>query len=403
MTDELSPPSSEKRTVATLVSLLTLGLVDAQILSPILTEIAASLDASPAAIGRTVIGYAICAALAALIAGPVSDHTGRGRFLIGAGGVFALGSLLVVASGSLRVFVLARMITGASAGVISALTVAAIADSVPYERRGRAMGWVGMAYAVPVIAIPVAAKIAEVAGWRTIYLVFTFGASLVAVAVALLFDEPQIRTSGSSRSPGYLRFMKARSTAAGALSAFFVTGGLTGFLLFLGAHLRTEVGLSLSSVSYVFSLSGLAGLFGALAAGRLSDRIGKTRVALAGSTAMVVFLVVIPATAGFVMYAALGMVGLSAATRVAPLQSLVTQLVTSEHRGAFVALRNTLSQCGNATAAFLASVLYPYGFQYICWLTAGFSAMAVVLILFIEEPEQGPALKPELMPEPMKE
>ena len=141
----------------------------------------------------------------------------------------------------------------------------------------------------------------------------------------------------------------------------------------------------------------------ALAAGRLSDHIGKTRVALAGSTAMVVFLVVIPATAGFVMYAALGMVGLSAATRVAPLQSLVTQLVTSEHRGAFVALRNTLSQCGNATAAALASILYPLGFQYICWLTAGFSAMAVVLILFIEEPEQGPELKPEIMPEIMKE
>ena len=390
MTGELSPTSSEKRTVATLVSLLTLGLVDAQILSPILTEIAADLDALPKDIGRTVIGYAICAALAALTAGPVSDRTGRGRFLIGAGCIFALGSLLVVASGSLRVFVVARMVTGAAAGVISALTIAAIADSVPYERRGRAMGWVGMAYAAPVVAIPIAAKIAEDApeDWRTIYLVFTFGASLVAVAVALWFDEPQIRASGSSRSPGYLRFMKARSTAAGALSAFFVTGGLTGFLLFLGAHLRTEVGLSLSSVGYVFSLSGLAGVFGALAAGRLSDRFGKMRVALAGSTAMVVFLVVVPATAGFVMYAALGMVGLSAATRVAPLQSLVTQLVTSEHRGAFVALRNTLSQCGNATAAALASMLYELGFQYICWLTAGFSAMAVVLILLIEEPEQ---------------
>ena len=93
-------------------------------------------------------------------------------------------------------------------------------------------------------------------------------------------------------------------------------------MLFLGAHLRTEVGLSLSSVGYVFSLSGLAGVFGALAAGRLSDRFGKMRVALAGSTAMVVFLVVVPATAGFVMYAALGMVGLSAATRVAPYNHL---------------------------------------------------------------------------------
>ena len=94
------------------------------------------------------------------------------------------------------------MVTGAAAGVISALTIAAIADSVPYERRGRAMGWVGMAYAAPVVAIPIAAKIAEDApeDWRTIYLVFTFGASLVAVAVALWFDEPQIRASGSSRS-----------------------------------------------------------------------------------------------------------------------------------------------------------------------------------------------------------
>ena len=397
MTGELSPTSSEKRTVATLVSLLTLGLVDAQILSPILPKIAASLDVLPEDIGGTVFAYAICAALAALTAGPVSDHTGRGRFLIGAGCFLALGSLLVVASGSLPVFVVARMVTGAAAGVISALTVAAIADSVPYDRRGRAMGWVGMAYAAPVVAFPVAAKIAEPhpEAWRTIYLCFTFGASLVAVAVALWFDEPRVRASGSSRSPGYLRFMKARSTAAGALSAFFVTGGLTGFLLFLGAYLQTEVGLSLIHASYVFSLSGLAGVFGALAAGRLADRFGKMRVALTGSTAMVVFLVVVPATAGFVMYAALGMVGLSAATRVAPLQSLVTQLVTREHRGAFVALRNTFSQCGNATAAAVGSVLYPHGFQYICWLTAGFSAMAVVLILLIEEPEQEPEQEKE--------
>ena len=64
----------------------------------------------------------------------------------------------------------------------------------------------------------------------------------------------------------------------------------------------------------------------------------------------------------------------------------MTQLVSAEERGAYVALRNTLSQIGSATAAGLASVLYEYGFHYICWMTSAFSIAALVLLLFIDEP-----------------
>lgn len=379
---------AETRVVSVLVSLLTLGLVDNQLLAPILPEIAASLGTSEMSVGRSVIGYAIAAALAALIVAPLSDASGRRRFLIAAGAVFGCGSLLVVGASSFAMFLGARVVTGASAGIISALVVAAIADVVPYERRGRAMGWVATAYfAAPVLGVPIAAWVADRAGWRTNYIVFAAVAGIVTVAVALWFDEPE-RHGRAVRSPrAYIRFLKeGRSTAAGAFSAFFVTGGLTGFLLFLGAYLRSEFGLSLTQVGLVFFITGIASLVGALSAGWLADRVGKLRVALAGSAGLALFLIVVPETMGGFLYITLGLVGLSAAARVAPLQSLVTQLVSAEERGAYIALRNTLSQIGSATAAGLASVLYEYGFHYICWMTSAFSIAALVLLLFIDEP-----------------
>ena len=171
-------------------------------------------------------------------------------------------------------------------------------------------------------------------------------------------------------------------------SAFFVTGGLTGFLLFLGPYLQSRFGLSLKSVSLVFSVVGVASLVGTLSGGWLSDRVGKLRVALAGSAALALFLIVVPETGGALLYLTLGLVGLSLAARVAPLQSLVTQLVSAQERGAYIALRNTLSQGGSATAVALGSVLYDYGFgfPYICWMTSGFSIAALLLLLLIDEP-----------------
>ncbi len=379
---------SEVRVVSVLVSLLTLGLVDNQLLAPILPEIAVSLGTSEVSVGRTVVGYAIAAAIAALIVGPLSDGAGRRRFLIAAGAVFSIGSAFVVATPTFALFVIARIVTGAAAGIISALVVAAIADLVPYERRGRTMGWVAAAYfAAPILGVPLAAWIADRAGWRTNYVVFAAVGAIVTVAVGMWFDEPARKHKAVRAPHAYARFLKNRSTAAGAISAFFVTGGLTGFLLYLGAYLRSRYGLSLTDVGLVFLLSGSASLVGALSAGWIADRVGKLRVALAGSAALAFFLIVVPETGGAPLYLTLGLVGLAAAARVAPLQSLVTQLVSPEERGAYVALRNTLSQGGSATAAALASALYEYGFQHICHMTSAFSIAALVLLLFIDEPE----------------
>ncbi|HSF15567.1 MAG TPA: MFS transporter [Vicinamibacteria bacterium] len=383
--------SGEARLVSALVSLLTLGLVDNQLIAPLLPEIASSFGTGEAAVGRTVSGYALAAALAALLIGPFSDVSGRKRFLVLAGVGFSLSSGLVAFADTFAVFTIARVLTGASAGVISALVVAGIADLVPYERRGRVMSWVAAAYfAAPILGVPLGSWAADRMGWRTNYAVFASAGVLCAWFIQAWFrEEPVTGTPSAKRWPRYWAFLSARSTAAGALSAFFVTGGLAGFLLFLGAYLRERFSLSLTEVGLVFLLCGLASLAGAFLAGGISDRIGKLRVALTGSLVLGAAVVLVPYAAGFTLYALLSLVGLSAAARVAPLQSLVTELVSKEERGSYVAVRNTLSQCGMAVAAALGASLYESsGFTKVCWFTAGFSFLAFALLMLVDEPRR---------------
>jgi predicted MFS family arabinose efflux permease len=186
----------------------------------------------------------------------------------------------------------------------------------------------------------------------------------------------------------YLQFLRKRSTAAGAYSAFFVSGGITVFILYLGAYLGEQFGFSVTGIGLVFLLSGLASFAGALSAGPVSDRTGKRPLAIGGSLALVAFVLVVPGLdKGIALYVVLGLIGLAAASRVAPLQSLVTELVSREARGAYVALRDTLSQLGIAISASVGAALFARGgFRSICYLAAVLSLLAAALLWLVKEP-----------------
>ena len=106
--------------------------------------------------------------------------------------------------------------------------------------------------------------------------------------------------------------------------------------------------------------------------------------------ALVGFALVVPGQQlGIGLYVCLGMVGLAAASRVAPLQSLITELVSRENRGAYVALRDTLSQLGIAVSASAGALLYARGgYAFVCYFAASLSGLAAVLLWMIREPAQ---------------
>jgi predicted MFS family arabinose efflux permease len=82
---------------------------------------------------------------------------------------------------------------------------------------------------------------------------------------------------------------------------------------------------------------------------------------------------------------------MGAAFRQGPLTALITELVPSPQRGAFIALRNIFSQTGIGLAAFLGGLLYERdGYGAVTTLCAAMTGLVVLLLItHIVEPQNG--------------
>ena len=346
--------------------LLFLGVADNQATLVLLPSLGESFDVRILARGTLVTGYALGAALASLGSGVLSDQFGRKRFLQGAILAFGVFSWLTSQTTTFPQILLTRLGTGMAAGTLSTCTVAFAGDWFPYEVRGRALGIISSAYfAAPILGVPLATQLASRIGWQSVYLTFA-GLGVIGLILTLqLPSENQARNPGSVpemfRAAGHTfrMLLSRRDTVAIVSIAFLVSGGLVGFLAYISQWLEGELGLTTNMVSWVWVLGGLVGLGGAPLGGILSDRWGKKPVAVAGNGLLALALICIPWTKwGILLLTLFGLFSLASAIRQGPLTALVTELVSREHRGALVALRNISSQLGIATSTLVGGFLY---------------------------------------------
>src|SRR5581483_6142370 len=81
---------------------------------------------------------------------------------------------------------------------------------------------------------------------------------------------------------------------------------------------------------------------------------------------------------------------LAFAFRQGPLQALATELVPRRARGALVAVRNTASQIGIATATLACGALYDkLGFAAVGLFSGVLTLLAAACILLMQEPQDG--------------
>ncbi|MBI1745059.1 MAG: MFS transporter [Acidobacteria bacterium] len=380
--------------IAILFSTLFIGLLDNQILSPMLVEISTSLHCQVTRVAGTVTAYAVMAGLTGLLIMPLADRGGRARFLKGAMVVVIIASLTATLAKHWLAFYVARVLAGLAGGIISAGVISYAADLFPYSQRGRVMGIISTSYfAAPILGIPLSAQLVSWFGWRFVY------GSLAALAGVLLGLMPHylpelLRPPTILRETPYQNYkgiLNDRPRRLGVFSAFFISAGTGGFMTYLGPWLATQFGLTVREVAYVYLMAGLAALVGALLSGALADRFGKKRVILLGNVLYIIILSRLYRLAyGPSLVLALGLAGLVAAFRYGPLQALLTQLVAANQRSAYIGIRNTVSQLGIAASVLVAGFLYQdaAGFANIVIFSAGMIALASVIIWRIAEPRE---------------
>jgi YNFM family putative membrane transporter len=164
--------------------------------------------------------------------------------------------------------------------------------------------------------------------------------------------------------------------------AFLVSGGLVGFLTYIGQWLNSSFGLPTRTIGWVFMLGGAVAVGSAPLGGILSDRWSKRGISIASNILLGAAMVFVPFFPwGLGLLAVFGFASLGAAFRQGPLTALMTELVPAAQRGSFIALRNISSQFGIGVAAYAGGVLFQhYGYVAVTSLCAAMTVVVAILL-----------------------
>jgi MFS transporter, DHA1 family, inner membrane transport protein len=383
---------SEIRVVACLFLVLFVGSADNLILSPLLPAIRTQFGKSSAEIGFLFTGYSFCAGLSVLIWGPLSDVFGRKKGLLCGLIVFSFGSIISFLAPSFPFLLAGRISTGIGASMLSLNTISYAADFFPYENRGWAMGSIFSSYfAALILGVPLGAWLGERFGWNKVFGVTGGMALLLLFATRWLLPALPGKTSKEPESRSSIRYIRQyisfliKPSYLGALfSSLFASAGTMGFLAFLGVWLHDAFGISSSKTGLIFLVSGAAALLASPIAGSIADRIGKRLQFILSCLALALFLFILPELHwGPVLFVIFGVISLSAAFRQGPMEAVLSEIVSSGSRGAFVALKNSFSQLGIGLAAMFSGILFDgHGYSGVCCLGAICNLLAAGCLFF---------------------
>jgi predicted MFS family arabinose efflux permease len=362
------------------------------VISPVLPVIARTFGISISAAGSLVAIYSICYAFSALALGPTSDHFGRKPMIVSALVVFAAMTVLCGVVRGFALLLVCRALAGVAAATMQPATWSYLGDFFPYERRGKAAGWVMQAGSLALIGgVPLGSIVAQFLGWRWIFI----GAGLLGIAVAFVLmvrlpplwsrdasDDGRLDLRGLIQE-GRQAFGSLVSTSrarSALVVSFLVWFGFFGLYTYIGAFLEERLDLNTARVGLVTLTVGIGYVLGGQMGGRLSDRLGRKTVILAGLIWLAIVLAAIPQVRALpVAVAGILTMGFGFFFTYTAQVTLMTELLP-EARGTTMSVNYFVTYVGvTAGSAIGGFVLARSGYA----LVGAVSAAACIMALFV--------------------
>lgn len=370
------PPGLLMLCLAAFVSVASMRACDS-----LLPAFAQSFAVSTGQAALTVSSFAVAYGVLQLLYGPLGDRYGKLRVITVAVLACVLGNGLAVASGSLEAMVIARALSGATAGGIVPLTLAWVGDSVDYTQRQTVLARVMTATLLGTAGGQwVSGVLADTLGWRWVFALlaclFLFTAlRLMPLAFGSAGQAPVVGAGSDLTYARKLRTVVSQAWSRRILLTVAIEGafGLSA-VAFIPAFLHSEFGLSLNLSAAIVALYALGGLAYSVFARRLVPRLGEPGLVMGGaSTMMLAYLLLAVAPQEWLAIPACLLAGLGFSMLHATLQTHATQMAPAV-RGTAASLFGCALFLGQSLGVLGAAlVLDALGFRVI------FAAAAAVL------------------------
>ncbi|MEZ5962930.1 MAG: MFS transporter [Planctomycetota bacterium] len=340
---------------------LTLGAfamaLNAQVLAALLPFLEPAVAPDKAAKGTLASAAGLAGALGAFLLGPSVDRVGRRPPMLLGMAVFTAASVLHCFATSFGVLLAARAVAGFAVGVAYTGASAAVADVVPYERLGAAMGVfnAGIFLATP-IGLPLANQLAVLGHWRWI---FAVQAGLGAVTALVFARALPAGLGRSGRTTSQLVLLRQPMVLPTLAAVLLAAGGFFAFVQFVGQWLDDLAIVPRQRQAWLWVGLGLASAVGAVVLGRVTDRVGKRAFVLlsTGWLAVLLGLMTFVDSLGKLLAVGLPMT-LVAAARTSAFQALAAEIVPPAMRGTLMGARSAAVQLGQGAFLILGGAVY---------------------------------------------
>ncbi|MEJ3654481.1 MFS transporter [Actinomycetes bacterium KLBMP 9759] len=193
----MAAPAPRPALVITVLASCGLGVsLNQTMVVPLLPQFPFLLSASTATVAWLVTATLVAGAVCAPMLGRLGDMYGKRRMLLVALGLVAVGSALGAAAPDIGVLIVARVLQGASLGVVP-LGISIMREILPAGRVGSGIALMSSSLGIGgAVGLPVTGLVAQHASWRWLFAGAAVLGVLQIVLVFRLVEESALRSGG---------------------------------------------------------------------------------------------------------------------------------------------------------------------------------------------------------------
>ena len=342
-------------------------ILDFMIMMPLGPEFIRELNINAHQFGLLLSSYTFAAAIAGVFATYYIDQFERRQLLLRLYICFIIATIACGFASNYHMLFIARAFAGAFGGILGSLVQTIVADSIPFERRGKALGTVMAAFSVSTVAgVPLSLFLADhitSLGWRAPFMFI----GLISILILFVGYRYIPKISGhldhaheGNRFKQIYDILIAHEHARAF--AFMGLIMITGFSVipYIALYLTSNIGVANSYISLIYLCGGVATLMSSRLIGHMADKYGKVRVfrilAIVSLIPLLVttnlvpvpfWVVLINSTSFFILISG----------RMIPAMAIVSQLVEPKIRGTFMSLVGSTQMLSSGIASVLAGLV----------------------------------------------
>ena len=317
--------------------------------------------------GLLLSSYTFAAAAAGVFATYYVDRFERRKLLLSLYAFFIIATLACGLAPNYEMLFIARAFAGAFGGILGSLVQTIVADSIPFERRGKALGTVMAAFSVSTVAgVPLGLFLANhipALGWRAPF----FFIALISTLILYLGYRNIPKISGhldhvheGSRFNQIFKIVAAPQHLRAFIFMAFIM--ITGFSVipYIALYLTTNVGIDNSYISLIYLCGGIATLMSSRFIGHMADKYGKVKVFRVLAVVSLIPLIVttnLPVTPLWIVLINSTAFFILVSGRMIPAMAIVSQVVENKIRGTFMSLVGSVQMLSSGIASVVAGAI----------------------------------------------